>query len=185
MARAAVAAEGSRGCRGTVASFELALDIRGIEAARGENDVAVEPEVGELRHEALVVLSDRRERGFDAFLAELLRARAYAAVEERRDVRAVGAHRGALGDHAPEPRREARLRAGVARGAGGPHSQQDRVAVAVLAQLLERERVPGRPALVPVVLPRARPEPRLAGLARQAQRLVVHPREHQDAVGLR
>ena len=64
-------------------------------------------------------------------------------------------------------------------------AQQERVAVAVVAQLLDRERVAGRLALVPELLARAAPEPRLARLARQPLRLVVHPREHQHAARLR
>ena len=65
------------------------------------------------------------------------------------------------------------------------HAQEDRVAVAVLAELLDRERVPGRLALAPEPAARAAEEVRLAGLAREAQRLVVHPREHEDAVRFR
>ena len=66
-------------------------------------------------------------------------------------------------------------------GPGRPHAQEQRVAVAVVAQLLDRHRVPGGRALVPVLLPRAAPEPRLARLARAALGLGVHPREHQHA----
>ena len=65
--------------------------------------------------------------------------------------------------------------------AGRPDAQQDRVAVAVVADLVDGERVAGRLALVPELLARAAPEPRLAGLARAAQRLLVHPGEHQHA----
>src|SRR5207244_798477 len=40
-----------------------------------------------------------------------------------------------------------------------------------------------RRALVPVLLPRPAPEPRLTRLARLSQRLLVHPREHQHTLG--
>ena len=41
-------------------------------------------------------------------------------------------------DPPPQPRREARDRAGMARGPGRPDAEEDRVAVAVVAQLLDR-----------------------------------------------
>src|SRR3954451_23748994 len=159
---------------------QLPLDRSRIEAARREEHVAVEPQVGHLRDEALVVLPDRGEGDLDAFLPPLLGALRDTLVEEARDVRAFGTGGRSLGDDAPQPRGEARLRAGVARGAVRADAQQDRVAVAVLAQLLYRHRVPGRLALVPVLAARAAPEPRLARLARAAQSFVVHPGEHQD-----
>ncbi len=55
----------------------------------------------------------------------------------------------ALGDAPPEPGREARERAGVADGAGRPDAEQDRVAVAVVAELDDGERVARGLALVP------------------------------------
>ena len=58
-----------------MAAAELLLDPLGIEAAGGEEDVAVEPEVGELLDEALVGVGDRRERRLDALLPHLLRPR--------------------------------------------------------------------------------------------------------------
>ena len=64
---------------------------------------------------------------------------------------------------------------------GRPDAQKDRVAVAVVAELDDGERVAGRLALVPELLARAAPEPRLARLARAAERLLVHPGEHQHA----
>ena len=92
----------------------------------------------------------------------------------------------ALLDPAPEPRREARLGAGVtARGPAGrtrrriaspSQSSRSSSTASVFA---------GRLALAPELLPRAAPEPRLAGLARAAQRLLVHPGEHQHAAARR
>ena len=143
----------------------------------------MEDHVGDLRDEPLVALGHARERRLESLLADLAR-RLGRIVEERDDVGALGPLLRALGDPAPEPGREAALRARVAGGAGGPDAEQDRVAVAVVADLLDRERVPRRLALVPVLLPRAAPEPRLAALARAAQRLLVHPGQHQHAPGL-
>ena len=72
------------------------------------------------------------------------------------DVRAFRPLLRALGDDAPEPRREARDRARVARRAVRPHAHEQRVAVAVVAQLLDRERVAGGLALVPELAARER-----------------------------
>src|SRR5207237_9218656 len=141
-----------------------------------EQHVAVEPEVRELRDEPLVALGRAGECGLDALLTDLLRTCRGALVEQSGDVRALRPRGRPLGDDAPEPRREARLRAGVARGPRRTHAEQDGVAVAVVLQLLDRERVPGALALAPELLPRAAEEVRLAGLARQAQCFVVHPR---------
>ena len=102
------------------APLELGLDIGRIEPARGERDVGREPEVGELRDEALVVLGGHSQGGLDALLAELLRARPRPAVEEARDVRALRARRRARS----RTRRQSHgakheTRARVARGPGG------------------------------------------------------------------
>ena len=91
-----------------------------------------------------------------------------ARVEQRGDVRALGPGLRALGDRPPEPGREAGQRARVAGRAGGADAEQDRVAVAVVPELLDGERVAGRLALVPELLARAAPEPGLARLAGEA-----------------
>ena len=62
----------------------------------------------------------------------------------------------------------------MTRRAGRVDAVQQRVAVAVVADLLDRHRVPRRRALVPVLLPRPAPEPGLTGLTGAAERLLVH-----------
>src|SRR5204862_729609 len=86
-----------------------------------------------------------------------------------------------LDDGAPERRREAGRRAGVARRPGGNDSNEERVAVAVVAHFLDGERRARRLALLPEALARPAPEPRLTGLERQPESFVVHPGEHQHA----
>ena len=160
---------------------ELVLDGGRVEPAGGEQDVAVEPEVGELLDEALVALGRAGERGLDALLADLAGGLRPGSSSRLDDVRALGPLLRALGDAAPEPRREAGERARVADGAVRADAQKDRVAVAVVPDLLDGERRAGGLALVPELAARAAPEPRLAGLARAAERLLVHPGEHQHA----
>src|SRR3569623_547286 len=79
----------------------------------------------------------------------------------------------------------ARPRPGVTRRARRMRAHEQRITVAIEAQVDEREHVAARLALLPQRLPRSRPEVHDAGLARQAQRLVIHPREHQDCAGCR
>src|SRR5690242_18330535 len=145
---------------------QLLVDQLRLEAASGEQDVAVEPEVGELLDEALVRLRRACERRLDTFLPHLARSGCRAGVEKTDDVRALRSLSLPLADPAPEPRREARLRAGMADGASRPNAEEQRVSVAVVADLLDGKRAAGGRALVPVLLPRAAPEPGLAGLAR-------------------
>ena len=143
------AARSSSPCRAR-SPDELVLDDARVEATRGEQDVGVEPEIGDLLDEPLVALGGAGERDLDAFLADL--ARGCGRARRRRapaTYEPVGSLLRTLGDAAPEPRREARDRTGVARGPGGSHAQEDRVAVAVVAKLLDRERVARRLALAP------------------------------------
>ena len=123
-----------------------------------------------------------RRRELDRLLSDLARARADAA---RRAARAVyepgGRCARPLGDRAPELGREARERAGVTGRPRRADAHEQRVAVAVVAQLDDGERVAGGLALAPEPLARAAPEPRLPRLARQPLGLVVHPGEHQHA----
>src|SRR5262249_30834725 len=65
---------------------ELVLDGCRVEAARREQDVAVEPEVGELLDEPLVALGRPGERRFDPLLTDLAGGGGLSGGEQRRDV---------------------------------------------------------------------------------------------------
>src|SRR5579859_1529988 len=80
---------------------ELGLDVVGVEAARGEQHVRVEPEVRELLDEPLVTLGGSGERRLDTLLAHLARNGCSPRVEQLRDVRALGTPFRALGDTPP------------------------------------------------------------------------------------
>ena len=100
-----------------VPAAELLLDPLRIEPAGGEQDVAVEPEVGELLDEALVRLADGRERGLDALLPHLLRGgRGAAASSSADDVRALRPRR----SRARRRRARARARSTTRRRCGRP-----------------------------------------------------------------
>src|SRR3954465_7724500 len=58
-------------------------------------------------------------------------------------------------------------------GAGGPHEREQRVAVAVEAQRLHVLHVAGRRPLVPLLLPRAAPQMKLAAISPAADRPLV------------
>src|SRR5262249_60820536 len=94
------------------------------------------------------------ERCLDALLAELLRADAGAGVQQAHDVRALRPLLRPRGDRPPQPRREAGDGPRVARRPCRTDAQQDDVAVALAAQLLDRERVAGGRTLVPDLLAR-------------------------------
>src|SRR5438132_2939232 len=128
-------------CRARLAdaSRQLVFDRTRVESARREQDVAVEPQVGDLLDDALVRLAERGDCRFDSLLADLARTGRDAFLEQRRNVRARRARLRALRDDAPQPRREARLRARVTRGAGGTDADEQRIAVAVVANLLDGE----------------------------------------------
>ena len=123
---------------------ELLLDPSGIEAARSKQHVRVEPEVSELLDDTLIRFTGPGERGLDPFLAHLAGDRRSTLVEQLHDVGTGWPLLRALGDHTPQPRGEARLRAGVACGASRPNPQQDRVSIAILPDLLYGQRVAGR-----------------------------------------
>ena len=78
---------------------------------------------------------------------------------------------------------EARVVAGVARGSHLVDDEQEGVAVAVEADLLDPLDVAGGVALGPVLAARARPVRRPAGVDRAVQRLVVDPGQHQHLAG--
>src|SRR3954451_6918139 len=137
-----------------------------VEAASGEQDVQVIDEVRRFLDNAFVALVERGDGDLDRFLPHLARARADALVEQLCGVGACGALGRARGDRSPELRREAGDAPGVARGACRPDADEQRVAVAVVAHLVDRKRVAGGLALPPQALTRAAPEPRFAGLTR-------------------
>ena len=65
-----------------MAAAELLLDPLRVEAARGQQDVAVEPEVGKLLDEALVGVGHGGERCLHTLFPDLLRDRGDASVEQ-------------------------------------------------------------------------------------------------------
>jgi hypothetical protein len=81
---------------------------------------------------------------------------------------------------------EARRRAGVAGRAVGPRRHQDRVAIAVEADLDHAQHMTRGLALLPQRAARARPEVDVAGGVGQGPGLGVHPRQHEHgaAVGV-
>src|SRR5438874_93661 len=146
----------------TRAGLQLLFDLGDVETARGEQHVEVVDEVGRLLDDALVALVERRDGELDRLLPQLARAYADSAVEQRDRVRALRPLGRALRDRPPQRRREARQ---APRVAGRPRrcdTQEERVAVAVVAELLDRERVARRLALAAQALARAALEPRLA-----------------------
>ena len=68
-------------------------------------------------------------------------------------------------------------------GPGGLDEREQRVAVAVVADRLDRLRVARRRALVPQLVARAAPQVQLAGAARRGERLGVHVREREHLAG--
>ena len=112
----------------------------------------MEDEVGGLLQDALVGLVERRDRQLDRLLADLARAGADALVSSsavyepsgRSSARCATVRQSAGAKH--------ETRARVARGPARPHAHEQRVAVAVVAELLDGERVPGRLAFAPELL---------------------------------
>src|SRR3712207_3482344 len=98
----------------------------------------------------------------------------------------------ASGDGAVSPSRTGDLQRAVEAGAlagvaGRPllvDEHQQRVAVAVQAHVADPLAVPGGLPLHPVLAPAARPVGGPAGGEGAAQRLVVHPRDHEHLAGV-
>src|SRR3546814_4374977 len=67
----------------------------------------------------------------------------------------------------------------MAGGPGRSDPQDQRVLIAIDQDFLDLERVARSLPLLPQALPRTRPEVRKSGLAREAQRFVIHEGEHQ------
>ena len=75
---------------------EHGLDLGERDAARLQHDEQMVEQVGGLGDQVLAILADRRERGLDRLLAELLGAMRHALVEQLAGVGLLGARRGAL-----------------------------------------------------------------------------------------
>src|SRR5438067_3182102 len=147
------------------AASQLLVDLCDVEPARGEQHVEVVDEIGGLLDDTLVALLERGDRELDRLLPHLACARSNTAVEQRDGVRALGPLGCALRDRPPERGRETRDAARVTRRSRRRDPKKQSVAVAVVAQLLDGERVAGGLALAPQPLARAAPEPGLPGLA--------------------
>src|SRR5262249_60844414 len=93
-------------------------------------------ELGRLGDHAGVGFRQGGGDDLDGLLPHLAGDRGYALIEERRRVRALGALLRTLRDRPPESGREAGQRARVARRPGRAHTHEERVAVAVVADLL-------------------------------------------------
>ncbi len=109
------------------------------------------------------------------------------AVERRADGRR---RRTRSGRRRARPHRRARGRSSCARRCGTRrdrlvHRHEQAVGVAVVADLAHGLYVAGALALLPVLLARAAPEPRVAGLHRLGERLGVHVGDHQHLAGAR
>src|SRR4051794_23584675 len=119
---------------------QLVLDLADVDTGDGEQRVEMEDHVCRLLDEPPIA-GRRRDRCLDGLLAELLRGSRDARIRELGDVRPFGPFAHALDDGAPERRREATGGAGVTRRAGRRNAEKDCVAVAVVPQLLDGERV--------------------------------------------
>src|SRR3954447_19823440 len=173
-------------------AIEHLLRVGQAAVAAVEQDRQVVEDVRRLLVDAVVGLLARGARDLLGLLLDL-RADARRVVEELDRVRALRPLALAVGERPLERRQplvrggrldlavvEARPRAGVPRRAGGLDEGEQRVAVAVEPQRLDRLDVAARRALVPQLVARAAPEVQLAGLARLRHRLGVGVGEGED-----
>src|SRR5215211_4523694 len=180
--------------RSTATLIEHPVGVGELEPALGHQHGEVVEDVGGLLGHSFVRLVAGGARDLLGLLLDL-RTQALWIREQLRRVALAGPGRAALGDR-PLERRQRLVRGGrevavveagalarVAGRPGGLDEHEDRVLVAVEADLLDALDVARRGALVPQLLARARPEPRLAGLARAPERLVVHVGEREDLAG--
>src|SRR5687767_987352 len=170
---------------------ELLERVLERQAARGQEDAEVVEDVGRLLAHARVGLLARRARDLLGLFAHLLADLAWIG-EQPCGVAGLRVRPPPLGDGPLErgkrlvrserhvTREEARALAGVARGARRLDEREQGVGVAVVTEGLDALDVAGRAALVPELLARAAPEPRLARLARARERVRVHVRMHKD-----
>ena len=162
---------------------ELVLDLGDVDAARGEQHVQVEDEVGRLRDERVPVAARRRRRSSrPPPRRPSARSARTPASRSDDDVRA-------LRPLAPRARRSSARAPARSTSASrcGTRARPDARA-ASSASPSQSSRISSTASTLPDVSPlrqsslaRAAPEPRLARLARQPLRLGVHPREHEHA----
>lgn len=79
----------------------------------------------------------------------------------------------------PDSAEEAAARAGVAGRALGGNEREQRIGIAIVAQLDELLGVSAGGALMPQFLATARPKHRLAAFERERKRFFAHPRHHE------
>ena len=166
------------------AAAQLGLDRRRVEAARREEDVAVEPEVGDSSTRRSSDSAAPASAASTPSSPTLRAAAAAAGLHERRDVGACRTVARPLGDRPPEPRREAGLGTGVRRRPAGRTRRRTASPSQSSRSSSTGEGAPRGLALVPQLPPRAAPELGLAPSSRVRQRLLVHPGEHEHAPGL-
>ena len=145
----------------------------------------MEPEVGELLDEALVGVGDGRQCRLDPSSPTFCAAAAIPRSSSRRrtSLPASSLARSATTRHSHGAKHDSAPvwqagPAGSTRSRIASPSQSSRISTTAM-------RVPRGRALVPVLLPRPAPEPGLARLARSAERLLVHPGEHEHPAGRR
>src|SRR5688572_23613628 len=180
--------------RSTATAIQHLVRVAELHAPLGHQHREVVEHVRRLLGQALVALLARGARDLVGLLPDLLPDE-LAVGEEPGGVAVLRSGVPALGDRALERRErlardrlelavvEARARPGVAGRARRLDQRENRVLVAVEAELLQALDVARGGALVPQLLARARPEPHLARLARALERLVVHVREREHLAG--
>src|SRR3954468_19504655 len=169
--------------------------IRQRQASRGQQHVEVIEHVGGLLAHALVRLVPR---GPGALLALLLHLgpREGGIGKQARRVALARARAPPLGDRPLEHRQclvrrppelavvEARALARVTGRTAGLDEREQRVGIAVVAQLADRLDVAAGLTLVPQLASRAAPEPGLAARLGAFERLAVHVREREHLTGV-
>src|ERR1051325_2452912 len=170
----------------SLAPRQLSFDVRPGHALVHHQRLEVIDQIGNLRHQPLARFMRRGDDDLRRLLVHLLQDLGAPGVEERRRVRPLRPLREArlqrgveLVERAQRHVREARTRAGVTRRSVRNHADDERIAIAVGGDVHDVLRVPRGRALVPQLVARARPEPRLARLLRPPQRLLVHVRQGQ------
>src|SRR5215217_7582177 len=172
--------------RSTATAIQDLVRVAELHAAFGQQHREVVEHIRGLLGDALVRLLTGRPRDLLGLLLHLpADEAAFSEQAGRVPLRDRALQRGQrlAGDRLKLAVVEARALAGVAGRASRLHERQDRVVIAVEAELLQLLDVPGGLALVPQLLARARPEPHLARRPRALERLVVHVREREHLAG--